>query len=330
MRGCSGGSASSSSRRCSRSLWRKIGALGARGADAVDHRGVVALVGEDHAALEQAPERAQAGLVGDEARREHERRLLAVEVGELVLELAHEHVRAGDVARPARADAVLGERARGRLDDGRVQAHAEVVVRAPVDDDAAAAVGEPHVRRAGRRALELDEAPVAALLAQRVETAARAPPERPRARDVRRARRPLAATCPRRARYHARSGGRRLTRGALGMLAAMSGIRSHRSPAPRGAHRARARALPRAHAALARARRGGARGADLRRADAVDGEVGRAATRSSTPRRAARASPTSTGTSTSTSRSATRARCPATRPRRRCARSRGASASSAA
>ena len=93
----------------------------------------------------------------------------AVQVGELVLELAHEHVRAGDVARPARADAVLGERPRGRLDDVGVQAHAEVVVGAPVDDDAAAAVGEPHERRAGRGALQLDEVPVAALLAQRVE-----------------------------------------------------------------------------------------------------------------------------------------------------------------
>ena len=145
------------------------GALGARRADAVDHRGVVALVGEDDAAVEQASERAQAGLVGDEARREHERRLLAVQVGELVLELAHEQVRAGDVARPARADAMLGERARGRLDDGRVQAHAEVVVGAPVDDDTVAAVGEPYVRRVRRRALELDEAAIATFLAQGVE-----------------------------------------------------------------------------------------------------------------------------------------------------------------
>ena len=146
-------------------------ALGPRGADAVDHRGVVALVREDHAALEQASECAQAGLVGDEARREHERGLLAVQVGELVLQLAHERLRAGDVARPARADAMLGERPRGRLDDGRVQAHAEVVVRAPVDGNTAAAVCDAHVRRAGRGALELDEPAVAALLAQRVEPA---------------------------------------------------------------------------------------------------------------------------------------------------------------
>ena len=47
-----------------------------------------------------------------------------------------------------------------------------------------------------------------------------------------------------------------------------------RSRAAGLADRARARALPRAHAALARAGRGGARRSDLRRADAVDGQVG--------------------------------------------------------
>jgi hypothetical protein len=144
-------------------------ALRPRRADAVDHRCVVALVGEDHAALEQAAERAQAGLVGDEPGGEDERGLLAVQVGELVLELAHEHVRAGDVAGAAGADAVLGERLRGGIDDGGVEAHAEVVVRAPVDDDAPAAVGDAHVGRARRGPLELDEAAVAAFLAQRVE-----------------------------------------------------------------------------------------------------------------------------------------------------------------
>ena len=50
---------------------------------------------------------------------------------------------------------------------------------------------------------------------------------------------------------------------------------SGRAHAPGGVDRARARALPRAHAALARARRAGARSPDLRRPDAVDGEVGR-------------------------------------------------------
>ena len=143
--------------------------LGPGGADAVDHRRVVALVRQDHAALEQAAERAQAGLVGDEAGGEDERRLLRVEVGELVLQLADDDVRARDVARPARTDAVLGERLGGGRDDRRMQAHAEVVVRAPVDDDAPRAVGQTHERRPGGRALEIDEMPVAALLAKGVE-----------------------------------------------------------------------------------------------------------------------------------------------------------------
>ncbi len=92
-----------------------------------------------------------------------------MEVGELALELADEQVRAGDVARAARADAVLGERRGGGGDDLGVLAHSEVVVRAPVDDDAARAVGEPHERRARGRALEIDEVPVAAFVAQPVE-----------------------------------------------------------------------------------------------------------------------------------------------------------------
>ena len=138
-------------------------------ADAIDHGRVVALVREDHAALEQASEHAQAGLVGDEARGEHQGRLLGVQIGELVLELTHEQMRARDVARPARAHAMLGERPARCLDHGRVLAHAEVVVRAPVDHHPGAAVGEPHVGRARSGALELDESAVAALLAKHVE-----------------------------------------------------------------------------------------------------------------------------------------------------------------
>ena len=268
-------------------------------------------------------ERAQAGLVGDEARREHERGLLAVQVGELVLELAHEHVRAGDVARPARADAVLGERLRGRLDDGRVQAHAEVVVGAPVHATRAAAVGDAHVRRPGRGALELDEAPVAALLAQRLEPLLeRIQSGRERgmsgAHGARWRRRAHASTLP---------------------ICAATGVCSaamrpepdgHRARAPGGADRARARALPRAHAALARARRRGARGADLRRADALDGQVGRRL--SALLRRGARRARRRCRRQRVRRLRARRhrARCRGTRRSRPCARSPGASASSAA
>ena len=197
MRGRSAGSASSSSRRCSEIVVPEDRALGARGADAVDHRRVVALVGEDHAAVEQAAERAQAGVVGDEARREHERGFLRS---------AGRRARPRARARAACEPAMLrvppeptpcsASAWRGRLDDRRVQAHAEVVVGAPVDDDAAAAVGEPHVGRAGRGALELDEAPVAALFAQRVEPLVEDCAAQPRWPGARRAARALEAKYP--------------------------------------------------------------------------------------------------------------------------------------
>ena len=166
MRGRSGGQPGEQLAQVVEVVVAEDHALGARGADAVDHRRVVALVGEDHAAFKQAAERAQAGLVGDEAGGEDERRLLGMQIGELGLQFPHEHVRACDVARPARADAVLGECPRRGGDHLRVQAHAEVVVRAPVHDDAARAVGEPHERRTECGALEIDEVPVAALCAQ--------------------------------------------------------------------------------------------------------------------------------------------------------------------
>ena len=151
------------------SLWRKMARSCSRRADAVDHGSVVALVREDHAALEHASEHAQAGLVGDESRSEHQRRLLAVQIGELILQLAHEQMRACDVARPARADAMFGEGLARSPDDRRVLAHAKVVVGTPIDHDAGAAVGEPHVRRSGRRSLQLDEAAVPALDAEHIE-----------------------------------------------------------------------------------------------------------------------------------------------------------------
>jgi len=60
--------------------------LGAAVADALDHRGVVELVRVDDAARELARQRAQRRVVRDVARGEEQRRLLAVEVGQLPLE----------------------------------------------------------------------------------------------------------------------------------------------------------------------------------------------------------------------------------------------------
>ena len=72
-------------------------------ADALDHRGVVDGVGEDHAAGQHGAQGLQGGLVGDVARGEDQRRLLAVQLGQLALERDVVGVGAGDVARAAGA-----------------------------------------------------------------------------------------------------------------------------------------------------------------------------------------------------------------------------------
>ncbi len=101
---------------------------------ALDHRGVVQLVGEDDAVGQHLGDGRDRRLVGDEARGEDQRRLLAVEVGKLGLELDQRVVGAGDVAGAAGADAHpprrLGHGGEHRL----VLAHAEIVVGAPDDD----------------------------------------------------------------------------------------------------------------------------------------------------------------------------------------------------
>ena len=70
-------------------------------AHAFDHRGVVELVGEDDAAGQDVAQRRERRVVGDVARREEERRFLAVQVGEFAFELDVEVRRARDVARAA-------------------------------------------------------------------------------------------------------------------------------------------------------------------------------------------------------------------------------------
>ena len=103
-------------------------------ADAGDHRGVVLLVGEDDGARQQLGERRQRRVVGDVGRGEEQRRFLAVQVGELGLELHVIVGRAGDVARAAGAGADRVDRLVHGGDHGRVLAHAEVVVGAPDGD----------------------------------------------------------------------------------------------------------------------------------------------------------------------------------------------------
>ncbi len=100
-------------------------------ADALDHGVVVFLVGENHRALEQLHERRNRGLVRDVAGGEKQRGFLAVQAGEFSFQLNVIMGRAGNVARAAGACANPVDRLVHGLDDGRVLAHAEIIVRAP-------------------------------------------------------------------------------------------------------------------------------------------------------------------------------------------------------
>ena len=145
--------------------------LAARALDPGDHRGVVEFVGEDHAAGKQLAERRQRRLVRDVARREQQRAFLAVEVGELGLELDVIMGVAADVAGAARAGADLVQRVFHRLDHGRMLAHAEIVVGAP-DGDRLGAVVAAEAVGVGELALgaqDIDEDAIAAFVVKAVD-----------------------------------------------------------------------------------------------------------------------------------------------------------------
>ena len=139
-------------------------------AHALDHRGVVELVGEDHAVGQQPRDGRDRRLVGNEPRGEHQRRFLAMEVGERPLELDQRPVGARDIARAAGADAELAGRLLHRGDHFGMLAHAEIVVRAP-DGDLARIVGRvaKTPRETARNALEIGKHAVALLLPQRID-----------------------------------------------------------------------------------------------------------------------------------------------------------------
>ena len=138
--------------------------LRAGAAHALDHRGVVQLVGQDDAVGQHLGDGRDRRLVGDEARGEDQRRFLAVEVGELGLELDQRVVGAGDVARAAGADAHPPGRVGHGRDHRLVLAHAEIVVGAP-DDDLAGLVPVPpqRVGEAPGDALQIGEDAIAPL-----------------------------------------------------------------------------------------------------------------------------------------------------------------------
>ena len=100
-------------------------------ADAGDHGGVVLLVREDHKPGQKLRQRRQRRVVGDVGRGKEERRLLAVQIRELSLELHVIVAGTGDIARAAGAGTDGIDRLVHGGDDGRVLTHAEVVVGAP-------------------------------------------------------------------------------------------------------------------------------------------------------------------------------------------------------
>ena len=157
----------SSSSRCAEIVVAENLLVASGVADALDHRIVVVGVRQDQAVRNELGDGRDAGLVRDIARGEHQRRRLAVQVGELALQLDQRMVGAGDVAGAAGA----GAHARRGLDHGadhlRVLAHAEVVVGAPDHDLARALRRVPEgVRKAAGDALEIGKHPVAPLVVQ--------------------------------------------------------------------------------------------------------------------------------------------------------------------
>ena len=139
-------------------------------ADAGDHGGVVLLVRQDDRAGQQLLQGGKRGVVGDIGRGEEQRRRLAVQVGELGLQLDVVVRGAGDIARAAGAGAGHIERRVHGSEHGGVLAHAQIVVGAPHGDGLGAASGEAAGgRKLAAVATDVGEHPVAPLIAQRLQ-----------------------------------------------------------------------------------------------------------------------------------------------------------------
>ena len=149
--------------------------LGAGGLDAFDHRGMVLGIRQHDAARQLAGQRAQRRPVRDVAGGEEQGRLLAVEVGELLLQKHVVMVGAGNVAGTASPGAAAVERLVHGVEHDRVLAHPKIVVGAP-DRHRALAAGAvmSGVGEAAVLALEIGEDAVAALA---VETGQLVPEE---------------------------------------------------------------------------------------------------------------------------------------------------------
>src|SRR5512132_1016252 len=131
----------------------------------LDHRIVVQRIGEDEAVRHQLGDGRDAGFVGHVTRSEDEGRLLAMEIGELALEIDERMIGAGDVARAAGTRAHAGRGFDHRPDHFGMLAHAEIVVGAPHDHVARSLRGVPdRARKAAGKPFEIGKDTVAAFV----------------------------------------------------------------------------------------------------------------------------------------------------------------------
>ena len=139
-------------------------------ADAFDHAGVVQLVREDHRIGQARAEGRESGPVRDITRGKEQRRLLAMQIGQLPLQ--HQMVMrcARDVARAARTRAAGVDRVFHRLPDGGMLTHAEVVVGTP-DRDFFGGLGimAPRLGEGAALPLQFRENAIVAFLFQRIQ-----------------------------------------------------------------------------------------------------------------------------------------------------------------
>ena len=142
-------------------------------ADALDHRGMVEFVGEDDQARQDLRQGRQRRVVGDKARGEQQRRFLAMQIGQLAVQLDMIMRGAGDVARAARTGARRVDRLMHRRQHLGMLAHVQIIVGAPDRDRTPAPVGAIRVRIeiglgvVAALAHDVGEYPIAALPAER-------------------------------------------------------------------------------------------------------------------------------------------------------------------
>src|ERR1700730_5419734 len=125
-------------------------------------------IGKNHHARQFARQGGQCRVIGDIAGGEDQRRLAAVQIGELALQQQMHMVVARDIARAAGTGADCAQGLLYRSQDRRMLPHAEIVVRTPHRDLGADAV-IIGARKAAAAPLEIGEHAVPPLGAQRVE-----------------------------------------------------------------------------------------------------------------------------------------------------------------